>query len=348
VLSARAEGLTPAGLADLLRRLGGVRSRADAHRAAVIAEAERVDAARKEGFRSTTEWLAALTGESVPVCRSQIAVASALEGMPATRQAFAAGEVSESKVRVLAQAQALCPGQFAQDEKQLVAQVAAASAQQVPKLLAEWKQNTDPQAAEVEAERLYRLRGLYVSPDWSGMLRLHGLLDPESGGVVQTAIQSLAEPANLDSADTRTPAQRQADALAEICRRYLDGTPGTGSSRPHLNVTVPWNTLQQGHGVIDIGVGPIPAETARRLGCDATISGIIVDHNGVPVSAGKARRVVSPALRRALDLRDRHCTHPGCDMPADWCDAHHILHWANGGQTTLANLRLLRLSHESG
>ena len=96
---------------------------------------------------------------------------------------------------------------------------------------------------------------------------------------------------------------------------------------------------------MDTGVGPIPAETARRLACDATISRIIVDHDGVPVSAGKARRVIPPALRRALDLRDRHCTHPGCDMPAHWCDAHHIVHWADGGKTELANLRLLCRPH---
>ena len=215
----------------------------------MIAEAERVDAARKEGFRTTTEWLAVLSGEPVPTCRSQVAVASALGGMPATREAFAAGEVSESKVRVLAQAQALCPEQFAQDERQPGGPGGGGfGPKHVPRVLAEWKQHTDPQAAEVEVERLHRLRGLYVSPDWSGMLRLHGLLDPESGGVVQTAIQSLAEPANLDPDDLRTPAQRQADALAEICRRYLDGTPGTGSSRPHLSVTIPWDTLSKAHG----------------------------------------------------------------------------------------------------
>jgi len=100
----------------------------------------------------------------------------------------------------------------------------------------------------------------------------------------------------------------------EICHRHLDGKPGSGRSRPHLNVTVPWETLKEGSGVVDTDSGPISVQAARRLACDATVSGVVVE-DGVPVAAGEARRVVSPALRRALDLRDKGCTHPECDMP---------------------------------
>ena len=344
-LAEKPDGRSPADLAEGLRRIGRLSARADARRAAWLAEAERTDAARKQGYRSTTVWLAALSGEPVPVVRSQIAVAEALKEMPATREAFAAGEVSESRVRLLAQAQALAPEQFAQDEANLVAQAATASSKRLPQVLAAWKHNTDPQAAEAEAERLHTQRVLHLSCDWSGMLRLSGLLDPESGGIVQAAIRGLSEPAVLDPADGRTPAQCRADALTEICRRYLDGTPGTGSSRPHLTVTIPWNTLQAGSGVIDTEAGPIAAETFRRLACDATISRIILGEDGVPVGGGEARRSIPPALRRALDLRDQHCTHPGCDMPARYCDAHHIQHWADGGKTEVSNLRLLCRKH---
>jgi hypothetical protein len=118
-------------LGDLLLRAGRVSSRTDA-RARVIAEAERTDAARREGFRSISEWLAALTGEPVPLVRSQVAVAEALQQMPETRKAFAAGEISESRMRALAQAQRLAPDQYAQDEAALVARLAAASSEQVP------------------------------------------------------------------------------------------------------------------------------------------------------------------------------------------------------------------------
>jgi hypothetical protein len=314
-------------------------------RAECIAEAERTEAARQQGFESTTAWLMSLSGEPAAVCRSRIAVAASLEEMPETKTAFAAGEVSESRVKLLAQAQALAPQQFAQDEARLVAEAATASCKQLPQVLAAWKRSTDPKAAEVEAERLHAQRALHVSPDWSGMVHLSGLLDPESGGIVLAAIRGLSEPAALDPQDMRTPTQRQADALTEICHRYLNGNPGSGSNRPHLQITIPWDTLKTGMGVVDTEAGPVSAETARRLACDATISRIIVQEDGTPVSAGEARRAIPPSQRRALELRDKTCTHPGCDMPARWCDAHHLVHWADGGETELANLRLLCRTH---
>jgi len=176
------------------------------------------------------------------------------------------------------------------------------------------------------------------------MLRLNGELDPESGLIVQDAIRSLAEAANLDPADTRTPAQARADALVEICRRHLQG--GNGSVRPpRVLVTIPWNTLQTGQGLVDTEAGPITAETARRLTCDATVSRVLLDPDGIPVEMGRATRIIPPGLRKALDLRDGGCTHPGCHVPARWCDAHHIQHWADGGRTDLANLRLLCRKH---
>jgi hypothetical protein len=286
-----------------------------------------------------------LSGEPAPVCRSQIAVAAALEDMPETKEAFAAGEVSESRVRLLAQAQALAPEQFAQDEARLVAEAARVPSLQLPQVLAAWKRNADLGAAQAEAERLHALRALHISPDWSGMTRPSGLLDPESGGIVLAAIRSLAEPAALDPADSRTTAQRQADALVEICHRYLNGNPGTGSSRPHLQITIPWEALRTGSGLVDTESGPISVTDVRRLACDASISPIIVDQDGMPLAAGEARRSIPTALRRALDLRDKTCTHPGCDIPARWCDAHHIVHWADGGKTVLSNLRLLCRTH---
>ena len=69
----------------------------------------------------------------------------------------------------------------------------------------------------------------------------------------------------------------------------------------------------------------------------AVIGGIVV--------AGRGGRVVSPSQRRALYRRDQGCTHPGCDVPARWCDAHHVVHWADGGRTQADNLRLLCRRH---
>jgi hypothetical protein len=337
LLATPPEGLPPAVLGDLLLRAGRVSSRTDAFRARVIAEAERTDAARKQGFRSTTEWLAALTGEPVPLVRSQVAVAEALQQMPETRKAFAAGEVSESRVKVLAQAQRLAPDQYAQDEAALVAQVAAASARQVPQMLATWKRTTDPAGAEAEAERLHALRALHISRGWSDMVHLSGDLDPAGGLVVLETLRSLSEGAALDAHDTRTPAQARADALVEVCQQFTQ-TDTKGRRQPtQLLVTIPWNTLHAGKGIVDTETGPISGNTARRLSCDATISRILLDPESVPVEIGRATRLIPQRLRRLLELRDKECTHPACHIPARWCEAHHIVHWAEGGTTDLAN-----------
>ena len=346
LFAAPLEGMPLTGLADGVRDLNAMEAQVVARRAAYLAQAEGRDLARREGYPSTTAWLMALSGDPAAVCRSRVAVAEALEQMPETQRAFASGAVSESKVRLLAQAQALAPEQFAKDEAHLVAEVAAASAQQVPQVMAEWKQNADPEGAEAEADSRRRMRALHLSKDWSVMLRLSGLLDPESGLIVQQALRPLAERAALDPRDTRTPPQRQADALVEICRRYEQGSNGKRRP-PQVLVTIPWDSLRTGRGVVDTEAGPIGGLTTRRLTCDATISRVLLDPESVPIDLGRATRVVPDNLRKLLELRDQGCTRPGCDIPARWCDAHHQTHWADGGTTDLPNLELLCSRHHT-
>ena len=99
----------------------------------------------------------------------------------------------------------------------------------------------------------------------------------------------------------------------------------------------------------------ISAETARRLACDA--SRVEVRHDalgsadGSVLDVGRKTRTIPPALRRALDARDRGCRFPPCGLR--FTDAHHIVHWADGGETKLDNTVLLcrrhhRRVHEGG
>jgi hypothetical protein len=96
---------------------------------------------------------------------------------------------------------------------------------------------------------------------------------------------------------------------------------------------------------------PLAAETARRLACDASIVEIR-ERDGEPLSVGRKRRTIPPAMRRALHTRDRSCRFPGCDNRR-FLYAHHVQHWAAGGETKLTNLVLLcgrhhRFLHEGG
>jgi hypothetical protein len=184
------------------------------------------------------------------------------------------------------------------------------------------------------------------------MVRMDGNLDPETGGTVMTALRSVTDSwRRWGSDDPRTPAQRRADALGEVCRRWLDRSdrPVVGGERPHLTVVVDLDTLegrdQQG---ADTGEGTrISPDAVRRLACDAVVSRVVTSGPSAPLEAGRSTRVVSPSLRRALAVRDGGCAFPSCDRPVGWCDAHHIRHWADGGTTDLTNLVLLCRRHHT-
>jgi hypothetical protein len=96
----------------------------------------------------------------------------------------------------------------------------------------------------------------------------------------------------------------------------------------------------------------LAAQTARRLACDTSLLRVVEDEHGEPLSVGRKTRSIPPALRRALQLRDKHCRFPGCTS-RHFLDAHHIQHWANGGETKMENPVHLckhhhRLLHEGG
>jgi Domain of unknown function (DUF222) len=126
----------------------------------------------------------------------------------------------------------------------------------------------------------------------------------------------------------------------------LSRGPATrGGDRYQVVVHVDTASLRDGDGDSELADGaPIAAQTARRLACDAAIVPLL-ERAGRPLSVGRKTRTIPPALRRALESRDRGCRFPGC-AAARAVDAHHIVHWANGGPTSLDNpVQLCRHHH---
>ena len=152
--------------------------------------------------------------------------------------------------RLLAQAQALAPEQFAHDEAALVAQASTVSSKQLPQAAGRLEAPNGSRGSGGGSGTLARRSGPYTFPiPGSGCCDVSGDLDPEGGLQVLAAIQALADPAALDPSDTRTPAQRQADALVEICRRHSMGTGKPTRQQPAaVLVTIPWNTLEVRQG----------------------------------------------------------------------------------------------------
>lgn len=334
------DALGDSAVVEELRRVRCLITRLEARSAELVDAVARRGIPEAEGFGSATGWLIALTGEPASVCRFRVGVARALRSMPITREAFASGELSEARVRLLVDCHRTAPAVFARDEALLVAQARSLPSRVFPQAMARWLRLADADGALADADQAFERRRLHVSATWAGMVRLDGDLDPESGSVVMTAVASLAEPAARDPEDGRSPQQRRADALVEICRRHLDSgdRPLVGGERPHLVVRVELATLVgRGERLVELATGPVTLEAVRRLACDSVLTRLVAGEGSQPLEVGRRTRVVPAAVRRSLDVRDRGCTHPGCDVPSRWCDAHHVVHWVDGGPTNLGN-----------
>jgi hypothetical protein len=196
-----------------------------------------------------------------------------------------------------------------------------------------------------------RARRLTFTDTAHGTTLINGELDAEGAALLRTALDGLSapRPAADGTLDSRSPAQRRADALVELVGRALnaDTVPASGGTRPHLVVTIPWNTLLAAGAepAVTSWGQPLPRGVLNRLSCDAEVTRILLDPAGSPLDVGRSTRTVPPQLRRALIVRDRGCSFPGCDRPPSWCQAHHVIPWTRDGATALHNLVLLCPHH---
>jgi hypothetical protein len=320
----------------------------EAERLRRIAELDRRQAAERDHV-STPAWVANRLGASLPAAALQVRMARALGAMPAVREALGSGEVSASAVRVLVDARETHPAAFGAAEPLLIQAARNLPVRQLQSTVAHWSAKVDARAAQDRVKRLRRRRRLRICPVISGMVRVEGELDPETGQTVMTALRSVVDASSRSGAgEVRTPDQRRADALGEICRRHLDRAdrPTVAGERPHVVVTVGLDDLRAGRGSAELEeAGLVPVEVARRITCDSSVSRVVMSGKSEPLDIGRRTAVVPAALRRAVSVRDRGCRFPGCDRPAPWCDAHHVKHWADGGETKLTNLILLCRPH---
>ena len=317
----------------------------------------------RDGHLSVAAWLAARFALGWGAAREQVRHARGLEQMPGTRAALEAGEISMSAAGVLVRAREAEPEAFAGAEAALVDAARVHTVAELARVSAFWRERVGRERA-LRGDEPRARRRLHASVSLDGMVRVDGDLDPGSGEPLLTALRAVldAEARSRGRDDERSPAERRADALGEICRQWLDRSdrPSVGGERPHLTVTVPVALLGAEGAAPDPEptvdplpaagaeldhTGPVAVATVRRLACDAAVLRVVMDPSSQPLDVGRRTPVIPAGMRRAVIVRDRSCRFPGCERPHTWCDAHHVVHWADGGPTSASNLLLLCRRH---
>ena len=315
----------------------------------LVGELDRRGSWEESGCGSCAEWLAWRCALLPRAAREHVRVARRLPELPLVHEAFAHGELSYAKVRALTRVA------DADSEEELLELARVMTAAQLERAVRALRRVT-----AAEANDLHANAELTTFWDDDGSLIVHGRLAPEDGALFLRALQrardTLMERVFEEERGSADPRRRptNVEALVAVADASLVSAPHRSSAdRYQVIVHVDADALtHDGEGGSALDDGPaIAAETARRVACDASVVGIS-HRNGRTLRVGRKTRTIPPALRRALDARDRGCRFPGCQNHR-FVDAHHIRHWARGGETTLENLVLLcrhhhRLVHEGG
>ncbi len=346
--------------------LAGVRVR-------LVAEVDARELAALLGTSSTAAWLTSSGRVGAGAARRMVVTAQALADLPRTAAQLAVGEISEAHATAVVAAMGALdearPGLPTSTRSSVEEALLDAAMSGTPAAVARRGQElmlklAPPELDTTAAEDATRNR-LELGRLRNGRTVLRGDLDVETAEKLHTALSPLTgpRPGEDGARDERPVAQRRADGFADILDAYLGhgASPTEGGVKPHVTLTASARDLaQHAEGApVDLDdvdltapwpfqlawMGPISAAAARMLACDCDLTQVVLNDDGIPLNLGRTERLITPGLRRALVLRDRGCAFTGCGRPAAWCQGHHIVFWADGGPTDLANLVLLCKFH---
>jgi hypothetical protein len=329
----------------------------------IVRDADVRDLASKAGAVSAASWLGQKLTLHPGEAKARVKTAEMLSRTAtATQDALVAGQVNADQARAIARgldkiephANAEVLGEA---EAFLLREGIGLHSGHITRLARHIETVLNPDGAEPD-DKAQRSRSLSITDVGGGLHRIKGLLTDEAAALLQAALDPLAapRPATKDAdghateRDTRTPGQRNHDALADICRQFLRfGDLGTAhGARPHVHVTASIETLNgdTGHPFARTATGEdLDLATLQRLACDAGLTPILTDTLGVPLAMGRQVRTATPAQWAALVARDIGCIGEGCTRPASWCEAHHFPAWEHDGRTDLDKLALLCSHH---
>jgi hypothetical protein len=345
----------------LLRRLEGLTTVALARTLTALTRAGGV---RADGAASPSAWLQAHTGRSARDAARLSRLAGALDDLPATAGALAAGqltaEAADTLVRTVRDGRL---GDAAAVEAALVPVATATSPEQLRREVRRRTQLVDGAALWRDERRQHAQRRLTLTEAPDGMFDLVGRLSAAAGNRARTLLDAFdtPDPAGTPPEQRRDAGQRLADAFDQAVTALLDG--GTvptraGQARPHVAVVVDLLTLTADLTDPDRPGQPIPPEhprwadlagadtewagtlspqAARQLCCDANLTRVVAAGPSQVLDVGRATRDWPTAIRTAIHTIDGGCRGPNCDRPIGWTQLHHITWWSKDGETSIRN-----------
>jgi uncharacterized protein DUF222/HNH endonuclease len=306
----------------------------------------------QQGCVSPIQWIRLNCHMGGGAAADRLAVGEQVSRLPESRQAMVEGEIGFAHLALIARtaaaiAEADGPAKPF-DETRLLKKAREFSVGRFRNFCHHARHSADPEGYANEEAQGVEARSLTLSTGEGGMVWLRGVLDPEGGAVLRTALEPLAR--RTGSSDYRKRDRRLADALVELGSHALDNgqVPQRASQRPHLQITTTLETLLQRASApaADLEFSlPISAKSVERLACDCSVTRILLGSDSAVIDVGRSKRVIAPAQKRALNVRDKGCRWPGCDRSASWTSGHHLVHWIRGGGTDLTNLVLLCYRH---
>ncbi len=293
-----------------------------------------------------------------------VGLAAKLEAMPLVAAALRAGSISEDHAWRLAVARTgHRAGAFALAEQTLVdVAVEEPDFDEFLKAVQYWEHGADDAlgASEDQHRRHRAGRKAHHSKTFQGTYRLDATFDAVGGEIFDTALGRIYhqllmadwKAARAEHGDAacesdlcRTPEQRRLDALVEMARRATAVAADAKLPRPLITVLVDYEQLK----------GPIRETFNGNVLTTHQVADLLVEADVERAVYGPTNRIIELStterffrggLRRVLEIRDRHCQHPGCRVPAERCNGNHVIEHTDGGQTTQENGDLQCRTHD--
>ncbi|MEN9506051.1 MAG: hypothetical protein RI958_1977 [Actinomycetota bacterium] len=310
----------------------------------------------RDGSRSPAHRLARLTGRSLTSCRDDLVRARRVGLLPAACAAVAEGAISMDVLDLLVQA--AIPSRhdvMEQHEAGLVGAIRGMPFTKARTAVRYWAQRVDDELDEVHsdartdsvADGVVAADRVYMSTTLDDVVVLDASLDAVSGAIVSNELDRLVTQiasSDRSSGVSRSPAARRAAALVEMATRSAAAPEGGRRPAPLFTVVIGAESFDR---LCELSNGRVlsPSELVPYLD-RSVVQSVLFDGPSTVISVSARRRFVG-AVRRAIEVRDRHCQHTrtDCEVRAEQCDVDHIVAWSQGGETSQFNGRLQCPTH---